>query len=57
MCGAATFLDLLYDDAPLAALDAHLGQATLGLGGAGAAAVRSECDVVLHRRDLRWPPT
>ena len=32
-----TFLDLLYDEAPLAAFDEHLAQAERGLGEADAA--------------------
>ena len=48
----ATFLDLLYDEAPLAAFDEHLAQASRGLDEAGAARVRSDYDVALRLRDL-----
>lgn len=47
-----TFLDLLYDEAPLAAFDEHLARAEAGLGEAEAALVRSEYDVALRLRDL-----
>ena len=47
-----TFLDLLYDEAPLAAFDEHLARAEAGLGEADAARVRSEYDVALRLRDL-----
>ena len=47
-----TFLDLLYDEAPLAAFDEHLAQASRGLDGADAARVRADYDVALRLRDL-----
>ncbi len=47
-----TFLDLLYDEAPLAAFDEHLARAEAGLGAAEAARVRAEYDVALRLRDL-----
>ena len=50
--GVVTFLDLLYDEAPLAAFDEHLAQASLGLDEAGAARVRADYDVALRLRDL-----
>ncbi|MFC7361832.1 helix-turn-helix domain-containing protein [Nocardioides astragali] len=48
----ATFLDLLYDEAPLAAFDEHLAQTERGLGADEAAMVRDEYDVALRLRDL-----
>lgn len=48
----ATFLDLLYDEAPLSAFDEHLTQAEAGLDEAAAAVLRSEYDVALRLRDL-----
>ncbi|MBL0748936.1 helix-turn-helix domain-containing protein [Nocardioides baculatus] len=47
-----SFLDLLYDEAPLAAFDEHLAHAERGLGAAEAAALRAEYDVALRLRDL-----
>ena len=47
-----TFLDLLYDEAPLAAFDEHLAQCEADLGEADAAVVRSEYDVAVRLRDL-----
>ncbi|HEX5919898.1 MAG TPA: helix-turn-helix domain-containing protein [Nocardioides sp.] len=47
-----SFLDLLYDEAPLAAFDEHLAQREAGLGEAEATALRSEYDVALRLRDL-----
>jgi hypothetical protein len=47
-----TFLDLLYDEAPLAAFDEHLARAEAGLGEDEAAALRSEYDVAVRLRDL-----
>jgi GAF domain-containing protein len=47
-----TFLDLLYDEAPLEAFDEHLAEAERGLGPDEAAVVRSEYDVALRLRDL-----
>ena len=47
-----TFLDLLYDEAPLAAFDEHLAQCEAGLGEADATVVRSEYDVAVRLRDL-----
>jgi hypothetical protein len=47
-----TFLDLLYDEAPLAAFDEHLARAEAGLGEAEAAVLRSEYDVAVRLRDL-----
>jgi GAF domain-containing protein len=52
MCGVPTFLDLLYDEAPLAAFDEHLAQCEARLGEADATVVRSEYDVALRLRDL-----
>ena len=52
MCDVPTFLDLLYDEAPLAAFDEHLAQCEAGLGEADAAVVRSEYDVAVRLRDL-----
>ena len=48
----ATFLDLLYDEAPLAAFDEHLAQCEARLDGADAAVLRSEYDVAVRLRDL-----
>ncbi len=47
-----TFLDLLYDEAPLAAFDEHLARAEAGLDEAEAAVLRSEYDVAVRLRDL-----
>ena len=47
-----TFLDLLYDEAPLAAFDEHLAQREAGADEAEAARLRSEYDVALRLRDL-----
>lgn len=47
-----TFLDLLYDEAPLAAFDEHLARAEAGLDEAGAAVLRQEYDVAVRLRDL-----
>jgi len=47
-----TFLDLLYDEAPLAAFDEHLARAEAGLGETEAAVLRSEYDVAVRLRDL-----
>lgn len=47
-----TFLDLLYDEAPLAAFDEHLARAERGLDETEAAALRVEYDVALRLRDL-----
>ncbi|MBS2939381.1 helix-turn-helix domain-containing protein [Nocardioides sp. J2M5] len=47
-----TFLDLLYDEAPLSDFDAHLARVERGLGGDAAAEVRAEYDVALRLRDL-----
>ena len=52
MCDVPTFLDLLYDEAPLAAFDEHLAQCEAGLGEADATVVRSEYDVAVRLRDL-----
>ena len=52
MCDVPSFLDLLYDEAPLAAFDEHLAQREAGLGEAEATALRSEYDVALRLRDL-----
>lgn len=52
MCDVPTFLDLLYDEAPLAAFDEHLAQREAGLGEADATVLRSEYDVALRLRDL-----
>src|SRR6478752_4969513 len=52
MCDVPTFLDLLYDEAPLAAFDEHLAQCEADLGEADAAVVRSEYDVAVRLRDL-----
>ena len=47
----ATFLDLLYDEAPLAAFDEHLVRAEAGLDEAAAAALRADYDVAVRLRD------
>lgn len=47
-----TFLDLLYDEAPLSAFDEHLAAAEAGLAEAEAAVLRSEYDVAVRLRDL-----
>jgi GAF domain-containing protein len=47
-----TFLDLIYDEAPLSAFDAHLARVERGLGGEEAAVLRTEYDVALRLRDL-----
>lgn len=47
-----SFLDLLYDEAPLAAFDEHLARVEAGLDEPAAAAVRAEHDVALRLRDL-----
>jgi GAF domain-containing protein len=47
-----SFLDLLYDEAPLAAFDEHLARAERDLGEDEAAVLRSEYDVALRLRDL-----
>ena len=47
-----TFLDLLYDEAPLAAFDEHLARAERDLGEDEAAALRGQYDVALRLRDL-----
>ena len=48
-----TFLDLLYDEAPLAAFDEHLARAERGLRrGRGRGRCASEYDVALRLRDL-----
>ena len=47
-----SFLDLLYDEAPLAAFDEHLARAERDLGEDEAAALRREYDVALRLRDL-----
>lgn len=47
-----SFLDLLYDEAPLSAFDERLAQAEQGLDEAAAAVVRSDYDVALRLRDL-----
>lgn len=47
-----TFLDLLYDEAPLSAFDEHLAAAEAGLDEAEAAVLRSEYDVAVRLRDL-----
>ncbi len=47
-----TFLDLLYDEAPLSAFDEHLARAERDLGEAEAATLRTEYDVALRLRDL-----
>ena len=52
MCDVPTFLDLLYDEAPLAAFDEHLAEREAGAGTAEAARLRSEYDVALRLRDL-----
>ena len=52
MSDVPTFLDLLYDEAPLAAFDEHLAQCEADLGEADAAVVRSEYDVAVRLRDL-----
>src|SRR6478609_7052309 len=52
MSDVPTFLDLLYDEAPLAAFDEHLAQCEADLGEADAAVVRSDYDVALRLRDL-----
>ena len=48
----ATFLDLLYDEAPLAAFDEHLARAEAGLDEQAAAAMRADYDVAVRLRDL-----
>ena len=47
-----TFLDLIYDEAPLSAFDEHLARVERGLGEDDAAVVRTEYDVALRLRDL-----
>jgi GAF domain-containing protein len=47
-----TFLDLIYDEAPLSAFDAHLARVERGLGEEEAAVLRTEYDVALRLRDL-----
>jgi GAF domain-containing protein len=47
-----SFLDLLYDEAPLSAFDQRLAQAEQELDEEAAAVVRSEYDVALRLRDL-----
>ena len=47
-----TFLDLIYDEAPLAAFDEHLARVESGLGEEDAALLRAEYDVALRLRDL-----
>ena len=47
-----TFLDLIYDEAPLSAFDEHLARVEIGLGEADAAVLRTEYDVALRLRDL-----
>jgi GAF domain-containing protein len=52
MGDVSTFLELLYDEAPLAAFDEHLAQREAGAGEAEAARLRTEYDVALRLRDL-----
>ena len=47
-----TFLDLIYDEAPLSAFDEHLALVESGLGEEQAAVLRTEYDVALRLRDL-----
>jgi GAF domain-containing protein len=47
-----TFLDLIYDEAPLSAFDEHLAEVERGLGDEDAALLRAEYDVALRLRDL-----
>ena len=47
-----TFLDLIYDEAPLSAFDEHLARVESGLGEEDAAVLRREYDVALRLRDL-----
>ncbi|WP_242494737.1 helix-turn-helix domain-containing protein [Nocardioides zhouii] len=47
-----TFLDLIYDEAPLSAFDEHLARVETGLGEDEAAVLRTEYDVALRLRDL-----
>jgi hypothetical protein len=46
------FLDLLYDEAPLADFDRHLAAAERDLDPAAAAEVRADYDVAVRLRDL-----
>ena len=47
-----SFLDLLYDEAPLADFDRHLAEAERDLDPVAAAALRADHDVAVRLRDL-----
>ena len=46
-----TFVDLIYDEAPLSAFDAHLATVESGLSEDEAAVLRTEYDVALRLRE------